>query len=240
MKTSMKKIIHERSIHTNAYQWFDDITNHESGMSVLDFGCSSGNLLYFSDGIIKERDYTGIDVVDIAIDSAIKEFPNAEWILSPQYNSCYNISDPVQFDYTTLTDRKDFDVVWAYAVFSHTSFNDLKNALLWFNTFDYKTIAVSILDIDCKYVKQYFIDRRIKYYGSCTDDFMSISSDNNIAYFVNNDIIVYDDLDYQVDSECFLTFYNIDWLISELTMLGLNISIERRLDGHIPFIVMKK
>ena len=70
-------MIHPRNETTNRYPLFHEIFGNTNESTVLDFGGSSGNLLYFSEGNIKEENYTCIDIVENAIMQGKAEFSNA-------------------------------------------------------------------------------------------------------------------------------------------------------------------
>jgi 2-polyprenyl-3-methyl-5-hydroxy-6-metoxy-1,4-benzoquinol methylase len=83
---------------------------------ILDFGGNQGNLLFFSNGSILEKNYTSLDVDIDSLVTGAKEFPGAEWVHWNQHHPLYN---PTGFKKQfPITDRQ-FDIIWAHSVFTH-------------------------------------------------------------------------------------------------------------------------
>ena len=152
-----------------------------SNKKILDFGGSFGNLIRSADGIIESKNYTVIDVDNEAISLGKKNYPDATWIYSNEYNPAYN---PEGIEKLKLTEN--YDLIWAYSVFTHTSYEDFKDHIKLFkqhlNTDG--QIAITFTNQNSKPVNEFFYNRRIKQYGECDN----LIFNNKITYLVDNKI----------------------------------------------------
>jgi len=226
--------IHPRTLETNRYPLFKEIFDNIPNKNILDFGGSSGNLLHFSSNEINEKNYTCIDVSADAIDQGRKEFSLSTWLHYDKYNWMYNIKGSKYLKFPKLPTSIDY--IWAYSVFSHTDYADLKDTLFSFLALNPKKIAVSVLDINEQVVTEWFYNKRLNDYGSCSD-IRGLTS--NIAYLINNDQLIIDTqlCDY-CNCEHFLALYNLNWLQNQLAKDGISINIVRPGNGLIPFLVI--
>jgi SAM-dependent methyltransferase len=228
--------VHPRSSDTNRFPLFTQFFEDLDGKSILDYGSGSGNLLYFSDGAIAEQNYIGIDVSSDAIKQATDEFPTATFLHNDRYNWMYNHNGTQAFIYPSITQQVDY--VWAYSVFSHTDYNELQKAIKWFKSLGASKIVLSILDINGKDMLKWFSIKRIESYGSCYD-LMSLSPDTDIAYLLNNDVIVDNSQTCaHIDCEFFIALYNLDWLITQLQADNISATIAHCDDSYVPFLVI--
>lgn len=161
----------------NLYNKHIDFSNKK----ILDFGGSFGNLIRSADGIIESKNYTAIDVDNEAISLGKKNYPDATWIYSNEYNPVYN---PEGIEKLKLTEN--YDLIWAYSIFTHTSYEDFKEHIKLFkqhlNTDG--QIAITFTNQNNKPVNEYFYNRRIKQYGECDN----LIFNNKITYLVDNKI----------------------------------------------------
>lgn len=232
--------IHPRNNSTNRFPLFDEIFSNYENSKVFDFGGSSGNLLYFSNGKIREEKYTCLDISVDALNTGRKEFPNSTWVHYNRFNWMYNPQGNTEFMFPNINTDQDF--IWAYSVFSHVDANEFIKTILWMTTFNYKKIAVSFLDIDAPEMKEYFYNKRVSEYGNCNDMLKTVSSkDTDYFYFLDND--AYEINKYECDytsNSYFLSFFNTEWLIFTLKQHGINSKVIRPGNGYVPFLIIER
>ena len=121
--------MHLRYETKHTFSLFEKFAGDYKNKKILDYGGNRGNLLYFSQGKIKEENYTCIDVEKDAIRQGKIEFSNANFIhynrFSPMYNEG-NIDEP----FPILEEK--FDICFAYSVFTHTDFFTFKTTICKF------------------------------------------------------------------------------------------------------------
>jgi 2-polyprenyl-3-methyl-5-hydroxy-6-metoxy-1,4-benzoquinol methylase len=158
------------------YTWYKDHIDF-SNKKILDFGGGFGNLIRSADGIIESKNYTVIDVDKEAIEKGRIDYPEATWIHADLYNPVYN---PKGIDEIIVIEQ--YDLIFAYSVFTHTSYEDLKKYIDLFK--DNGQIAITFLSVNNKVAKKYFYQKRIDEFNTC-DDFIF---DRDINYLVDNKI----------------------------------------------------
>ena len=68
---------------------------------------------------------------------------------------------------------------------------------------------------------------------------MSLSPDTDIAYLLNNDVIVDNSQTCaHIDCEFFIALYNLDWLITQLQADNISATIAHCDDSYVPFLVI--
>ena len=145
-------------------------------LKILDFGGSKGNLLRSSKGKILPTNYTSVDVDTEAIALGKKDYPEADWIHLDLYSPVYNPSGTASIELP-----KKYDIVFAYSVFTHTSFEyfiETMDTLKTYLTPNGK-IYISMISQENKKLLSHFKNKRISQYGRC-DDF---NNDDNDSYF---------------------------------------------------------
>lgn len=232
--------IHPRNESTNRFPLFEEIFGNVNNQKIFDFGGSSGNLLYFSNGKISENNYTCVDISREAINSGMEEFPNASWIHYDRFNWMYNEHGNPAMQFPNVD--KSQDIIWAYSVFSHVDAEEFIKTIEWFQSFNYKKLAVSFLDINGDEIKQYFYNKRVKDYGSCNSELLSLSSkDGYSAYFFDNsDLEVNKYKCKYIPTKHFLSFFDTDWLLTELNSKGIEASVVRPGNTLIPFLIIER
>lgn len=220
-------MIHPRDQETNRFHIFEELNPDFIGDSLLDFGGNQGNLLYFSNGVIKEEKYTSVDVSKDSIDKGQYEFPNGNFVWWDRYNEMYNHEGSVG---EILPKCGQHDYVWAYSVFSHMVYEDILEVLIWMKSIGAKRILVSYLcndhDENSNKVMEYFYQRRLDKYTKSVD-FRSNCDD----YFYLTDNA------YGVSSgETFIAVYKTNWLISKLKSNGIIAKKVNSLNTPIPFL----
>lgn len=230
--------VHPRNLETNRYPLFKEIFGDAAINTVLDFGGSSGNLLYFSDGGIKEENYTCVDIVENAITKGKAEFSNAKFIHNDRYNWMYNHSGNKDLIFPNVNNNQDY--IWAYSVFSHTDLDEFIQTIKWFTTFNFKKIAVSFLTFNEMLVWAY--NKRYSEYGECVDikKYHNTTYYNIMYLFDNNKLTFNNSTLGNINCKYLLTFYNTNWLIERFAQEGLNINIVYPGNGYVPFLYMEK
>jgi hypothetical protein len=232
--------IHPRNNNTNRFSLFEEIFGNVSNNTVLDFGGSSGNLLYFSNKKIKETNYTCLDISKEAIEHGAFEFPKANWVHYDRFNLMYNPHGNKKIVFPKINLNQD--VIWAYSVFSHVDADELIKTVEWLCTFNFKKIAISFLDINIFEMKEYFYNKRMLEYGCCDNILKNISSkDADFFYFLDNS-------EYEINKrkcECvskkyFLSFFNVEWILESLKNLGISAKVIRPGEGYIPFLIIER
>jgi SAM-dependent methyltransferase len=190
------------------YDYFKDYL--KPGVSVLDYGCSHGNLLRFdTHRVIDHKAYVGVDVDCFAIEKAKFDFPDATFLDSDRKNVVYN---PHGFSvFPDLKNRK-FDRILAYSVFSHADVGDIKETIAWMlrHLNGGGQLIVSVCDNNDPVGVDWFRQRRIQDYGFCEE----ILTDQTHVYLVDNRAQV-----TPPTSICrhFVSFFNIEWLLQQLS-----------------------
>jgi hypothetical protein len=181
--------------------------------------------------MIKEENYTSIDITLDCIEAGKKEFPNAEFIYYNCYNYMYNHNG---YYFEKFPEIKNHDYIFSYSVFSHTDLITMINSIRWMLSLNPKKIIFSYLDIDNVKLKNYFYNRRIQQYGSCID-FRNINT--NMYYVIdNNEIIKNTMMLIRKDCQQFIALYNTEWLINQLSLSGFNAKYVTTKHTGIPFI----
>lgn len=134
--------------------------------TVLDFGGNQGNLIKSSNNIIKEENYTSVDVDESVLDIGRREFPNSKWIYYNRHNPAYN-----QTGVPNLLPNIDetYDVIIANSVFTHTVIEEIQELI----PFLYKKLNpngsmwFTWCNIDYSPCYKFFEQMRIEKFGSC-------------------------------------------------------------------------
>ena len=203
--------VHERSDATNRWHNFIDLVpEFTSKDTILDYGGNRGNLLYNSNSMIQEENYTSVDITLDCIEAGKKEFPNAEFIYYNCYNYMYNHNGIYDLPFPNITNK---DYIFAYSVFSHTDFNTMLKTVQWFKTINPKKIIFSYLNINNEKIENYFYNKRINQYGSCVD---FRNSNDNFLYLIDNDLIIKNKFKLEKkDCKQFIALYDTNWLIQK-------------------------
>jgi SAM-dependent methyltransferase len=125
--TPAERALRSQLVKSTQFTYFDEQLDHPdwSGKLVLDFGGNKGNLLRDPSCAIAHRDYYCVDVIGDAIDEGRHAFPDAHWFRYDRYNRSFNPDGVVDLPVPDLGVR--FDFVLAYSVFTHTTFEEMKD-----------------------------------------------------------------------------------------------------------------
>lgn len=206
------------------------ITDLSEATTFLDFGGNKGNLLTFPSFTINPENYTCIDVDSDVLLIGAEDHPNAKFVYYNRYSNVYNRNGKSGYPFPNIS--KDQDIIFAFSVFTHTDFNELKNTLDWFKTFNYKKIIISLLDLNRPIHLDLFYKRRLQQYGNALDITKMVNCNASMLYYINNNIAITDQ--HGLDStpyDFLLTFYNLDYIRETL-----NCSVE--IHNDYPFIVI--
>ena len=185
---------------------------------MLDYGANYGMFLESSANSFPENMYTGIDVDLEALQSGRKMFPNAKFIHYDKHNFMYNPKGREKI-WPDITN--EFDYIISYSVITHTTKEDMLDAIAWLYTKlkPGKKMFITWLDQENKMAIDFFYQKRVKDFGSCdkiqTEDYV---------YLINNKIS-------NVPSNgLFLTFYKKEYLASLL--IDYDFSLEKSPDPY--------
>lgn len=233
-------MIHPRNEKTNRYPLFEQVFGDVQHNTVLDFGGSSGNLLYFSNNHITEHNYTSIDIVEEAVIRGAQEFPNAAFYHYDRYNWMYNHHGNLNLKFPNIDKNQDY--IWAYSVFSHTDLDEFVNTVKWFLTFNFKKIAISFLTFN--EMLEWAYNKRTEEFTKSIDVKKYVNTtDHNIIYFFDNNKLIVDKEKINVlNSKYLLTFYSTDFIFDRFKNIasGYKINIVKPGNGYVPFLCIEK
>ena len=230
--------IHPRNSSTNRFPIFKEIFGDIKNYNILDFGGSSGNLLYFSQGEILENSYTCIDISKEATDKGQSEFPKARFDYYDRYNWMYNHNGNLDLKFPNI--NKSYDFIWAYSVFSHTDLDEMLKTIKWMISLNPKKIAVSFLDLELALLT-YFYNKRIESYGYSIDIRKFCNNDFNTVSLFDSNMLTVNKLKLEsYNCDHFVTFYNIDFLKEYFAEQDIYINIITPKNSTVPFLVIDR
>lgn len=226
---------HPRNNTTNRFPIFKEVFGDISDAKILDFGGSSGNLLYFSNKEIKEELYTCTDIMTSALTKGIKEFPKANFIHYDRFNWMYNHNGNKDLVFPKLDNT--YDYIWAYSVFSHTDLDEFCKTIKWMISLNPKKIAVSFLD-NSSGLLEYFYNKRIDEYGHCIN--IKELTDFDMFSLIDNNLVI-SNTEKLEKHKCkhFITFYKLDFLKKYFINAGISINITKPKTADVPFIIIE-
>lgn len=184
------------------------------GASVLDYGCSHGNLLrYDTDRTIDHKSYVGVDVDIFALEKAKFDFPEASFVDSVRRNPVYN---PHGFNVFPDMGNRKFDFILAYSVFSHATLDDIKETLAWMRPHltPGGRIIASVCDINEPKGVEWFRKRRVQDYGFCE----AVLTDQTHVYLVDNRA---QSAPPTTSCRHLVSFFNLEWLCKQLSAFNV-------------------
>lgn len=198
-----------------------DITN----LKILDYGGNHGNLL--KDGLNPEN-YTCLDSLSQVIEEAKEEHPEATWVHYDRENPVYNPTGqkflPFPFE------DNSFDIVFAYSVHTHCSYEDFVFDLNEMKRVG-KRVATSILD---KAVFDFLKLKRLMDYPDVHELWEDPDSTETYRYYVDGNVVVYNKDDIPNRCDYLVSYYNKEWLKEQHPELTLTDSFS---PYHQPFLV---
>lgn len=186
----------------DTYSYFSQYINISG--KILDFGSNSGNLIRSASGRISQKNYTGIDVSEIAIEAGRAAFPEATWISYNRYHPVYNSTGTA-----TIPNLGLFDQIISYSVFSHFDLNEILYTIdeLYGMLSPNGKLVFSYCNVYNQSCIEWFRNRR----ENC--DIVSVEE---VVYLVNNK--VEKNIPVQVDK--LVSFFKPEYLLSLLTTKG--------------------
>jgi SAM-dependent methyltransferase len=188
----------------NSYKYFCQLNQGPIIGSVLDYGCNYGMFLDSSANSFAETMYTGIDIDLEALQVGQKMFSNAKFIHYNKHNFMYN---PKGNKNIWPKINEQFDCIISYSVITHTTKEDMLDAISWLYTKLKlgKKMFITWLDQENKIALDYFYQKRVRDFGSCdniqTEDYVYLI-DNKTSKLPNDGM--------------FLSFYKKEYLASLL------------------------
>jgi hypothetical protein len=223
--------------NANRYHLFKELMPDPHDMSVLDWGGNSGNLLRYSNGEISEPLYTSVDIDLERLEIGQSAHPSSKFIHYDRWSSAYNHAGNKEYDFPNI-DKKQ-DLIYSFSIFTHTSYDEFIKTFEWLDTFDYKYMIHSMLDIQHTQRLEWFYNKRINDYGECID-FLSVAKDPSVyimTVYDNNKIIINDTTTNLINSDNCLVFYDMEWLCFNLKARGHDITVKTPQPENHPFII---
>lgn len=125
--TPAERALRSQLVKSTQFAYFDEQLDRPdwSDKLVLDFGGNKGNLLRDSSCVIPHANYYCLDVISEAIEEGRQAFPAAHWLHYDRYNRSFNPAGERDLPVPDFGVR--FDFVLAYSVFTHTTFEEMKD-----------------------------------------------------------------------------------------------------------------
>jgi SAM-dependent methyltransferase len=132
--TPAERALRSQLVKSTQFAYFDEQLDHPdwTGKLVLDFGGNKGNLLHDPSCVISPANYYCLDVIGDAIEEGRRTFPEAHWQHYDRYNRSFN-PDGVR-DLPVPDPGLSFDFILAYSVFTHTTFEEMKDLVAQLET----------------------------------------------------------------------------------------------------------
>jgi len=175
-------------------------------VSVLDFGCNQGNYVNHAFLVVSPDRYLGVDIIENSIIRAKQKYPPYNFLHYNAWHPSFNPEGDKNLVLTDCIDQK-FDVVIAYSVFTHSTVEEtqkqiavLKNLLnpggvilmtFWhLEKFQHSVNFISNMTSNLSY------------------DEIALSSCKKVAYWIDFNNLIVDQLDYQIEScDSLFTYY---------------------------------
>jgi len=125
--TPAERALRSQFVKSSQFAYFNEQLDYPDWTNklVLDFGGNKGNLLLDPSCAIRHQDYYCLDVVSEAIEEGRRTFPEAHWVHYDRYNRSFNPDGKPDLPVPDLHLR--FDFILAYSVFTHTTFEEMKD-----------------------------------------------------------------------------------------------------------------
>ena len=143
--TPEQQALRSQFVKATQFAYFDEQLGHPDwrGKRVLDFGGNKGNLLLDPACTIRHQDYYCLDVISEAIEEGRKTFPDAHFIHYDFYNCSFNPDGVRELPVPDL--GVAFDFILAYSVFTHTTFEEMKELVAQLPQYG-RTVAFTFID----------------------------------------------------------------------------------------------
>jgi len=183
------------------------------GLKVLDYGGNAGNLLRdgLETGEIVQSDYTCLDVDKLVLDEVRQELPEANWVEYDRYSPVYNPNGQKNIPFPF--EDNSFDIVCAYSVHSHSSYEDLLFDLKEMSRVG-KVVATSVVDVEFLNIVK--MKREFDYGDTLHPLWHNPLPLDTYRYYVNGEFAGNPTLPKFCDF--LITAYNLDWLQEQVNM----------------------
>jgi hypothetical protein len=143
--TPEQQALRSQFVKATQFAYFDKQLGHPNwrGKRVLDFGGNKGNLLLDPACTIRHQDYYCLDVIGEAIEEGHQTFPDANFIHYDRYNCSFNPEGVRELPVPDL--GVEFDFILAYSVFTHTTFEEMKELVAQLRQHG-RTVAFTFID----------------------------------------------------------------------------------------------
>jgi hypothetical protein len=143
--TPEQQALRSQFVKATQFAYFDKQLGHPNwrGKRVLDFGGNKGNLLLDPACTIRHQDYYCLDVIGEAIEEGHQTFPDANFIHYDRYNCSFNPEGVRELPVPDL--GVEFDFMLAYSVFTHTTFEEMKELVAQLRQHG-RTVAFTFID----------------------------------------------------------------------------------------------
>jgi hypothetical protein len=143
--TPEQQALRSQFVKATQFAYFDKQLGHPNwrGKRVLDFGGNKGNLLLDPACTIRHQDYYCLDVIGEAIEEGHQTFPDANFIHYDRYNCSFNPDGVRELPVPDL--GVEFDFILAYSVFTHTTFEEMKELVAQLRQHG-RTVAFTFID----------------------------------------------------------------------------------------------
>jgi hypothetical protein len=143
--TLEQQALRSQFVKATQFAYFDKQLGHPNwrGKRVLDFGGNKGNLLLDPACTIRHQDYYCLDVIGEAIEEGHQTFPDANFIHYDRYNCSFNPEGVRELPVPDL--GVEFDFILAYSVFTHTTFEEMKELVAQLRQHG-RTVAFTFID----------------------------------------------------------------------------------------------
>jgi hypothetical protein len=143
--TLEQQALRSQFVKATQFAYFDKQLGHPNwrGKRVLDFGGNKGNLLLDPACTIRHQDYYCLDVIGEAIEEGHQTFPDANFIHYDRYNCSFNPEGVRELPVPDL--GVEFDFMLAYSVFTHTTFEEMKELVAQLRQHG-RTVAFTFID----------------------------------------------------------------------------------------------
>jgi hypothetical protein len=232
--------IFNRAPENDRFGFYEELFGDLEGKTVMDFGGNSGNLLHFSDGKIREEDYTCVDVDLEVMEQSMMEYPMAEWL---HYNTHHPVYNPTGIRFAPLPQsrRETFDYIFSYSVFSHTDFKELHYTLNRMRAVYSPTVMAHSIQLTSDHkMAEWYYDRRVEEYGRCADFQEAFDDCKESVTLVDNDTVYVDTMQLPLNTcKHLVTFYKKDWLLSMLKFYGFDVQLVKPTGCYQTYILIK-
>jgi SAM-dependent methyltransferase len=185
-------------------------------VSILDYGCNQGNYINSAREHIDISKYTGVDIMQLSINTAKNNHPDCNFIHYNKWHQAYNPNGDKTLNLSDVFTEK-FDVIICYSVFTHSTLEQAKDELK-----DLQKLlnpnGVILFTIWRAEIFEPFSEWILKrFYDSKPIDFKKLHY-KKFAYWLNTSEIVTDMFNFENDEYySFNTYYNLDWFIQHMS-----------------------